>query len=144
MAKIELTILGKPFGKQAIIKTRWKSFFPKETENYRALVQYIFQDKYPDTYLEGALFATVTAYYPIPKSMPKYKRLLALTCKLFPTKKPDIDNLQKMLFDSLNKKAYYDDAQIVGVYIMKYYSDKPRIELTIEELYDSPKDKAYK
>lgn len=50
-----------------------------------------------------------------------------------PTKKPDIDNITKAILDALNKVAYKDDSAIVRFSIEKYYSDSPRVEVTIGE-----------
>ena len=52
---------------------------------------------------------------------------------LRPTKKPDADNVVKIICDSLNKIAYYDDAQIVDVYFHKYYSENPRTLVVIDD-----------
>jgi Holliday junction resolvase RusA-like endonuclease len=47
--------------------------------------------------------------------------------------KPDIDNLVKGLFDSLNKIAWADDNQVYQVTnVKKVYSDYPGIEFGIE------------
>ena len=48
-----------------------------------------------------------------------------------PTKKPDADNVLKVVADSLNHIAYKDDSQIVDAYVRKFYCEKPRIEVTI-------------
>ena len=50
-----------------------------------------------------------------------------------PTKKVDSDNCIKIVADSLNKVAYYDDAQIVDCQFRKFYSDTPRVVITIQE-----------
>lgn len=50
-----------------------------------------------------------------------------------PTKKPDIDNITKAVLDALNKVAYKDDAAIVQFSVEKFYSDNPRVEVTIGE-----------
>ena len=49
-----------------------------------------------------------------------------------PTKKPDWDNIGKVVADSLNQVAYRDDAQVVDSQVRKFYSDQPRIEVTIQ------------
>ena len=56
-----------------------------------------------------------------------------LTKEIMPVKKPDVDNLAKTILDSLNGIAYHDDAQVSKCTIEKYYSDKPRIEVTIKQ-----------
>ena len=51
-----------------------------------------------------------------------------------PVKRPDWDNIGKIITDALNEVAYHDDAQIVEAIVEKYYSDNPRVEVTIKEL----------
>jgi Holliday junction resolvase RusA-like endonuclease len=49
-------------------------------------------------------------------------------------KKPDLDNLQKGLFDALSKRAWHDDAQIVEVLAKKFYAgghEEPHVEVVI-------------
>ena len=50
-----------------------------------------------------------------------------------PKKKPDVDNVAKIILDALNKEAYYDDAQVVDFQLRKFYSDNPRVVVTIQE-----------
>lgn len=51
-----------------------------------------------------------------------------------PTKKPDMDNVIKIIADSLNKIAYRDDTQIVDCQVRKFYSEKPRVEVMIQTI----------
>jgi Holliday junction resolvase RusA-like endonuclease len=51
-----------------------------------------------------------------------------------PAKKPDWDNIGKMLCDVFNGVFWHDDAQIVGAMVRKQYSDKPRWEVEIREV----------
>lgn len=57
-----------------------------------------------------------------------------LNGELLPAKKPDIDNIAKAVLDALNSVAYRDDTQIVELQIRKQYSEKPRLEIRMEEL----------
>lgn len=57
-----------------------------------------------------------------------------LNGELMPAKKPDIDNIAKAVLDALNSVAYRDDTQIVELQIRKQYSEKPRLEIRMEEL----------
>lgn len=41
--------------------------------------------------------------------------------------KPDIDNIAKVVLDSLNGLAYYDDKQVVKMEITKVHSKKERL-----------------
>ena len=74
----------------------------------------------------------VTAYYSIPKSVSKKRRELMITGMIRPTKKPDADNVLKVIADSLNQIAYRDDAQIVCTVVEKYYAEQPRVEVEID------------
>ena len=47
------------------------------------------------------------------------------------TKKPDRDNLDKFVMDSLNKLIFYDDAQVCSGFLSKIYSLNPRVEFTV-------------
>ena len=42
--------------------------------------------------------------------------------ELLPCKKPDADNIAKVVCDALNKVAYDDDTQICNLYVCKRYT----------------------
>ena len=80
------------------------------------------------------LKVTIMAYYPIVKSTSKKKKQQMLEDLMFPTKKPDIDNIAKSILDALNKLAYRDDTQVVTLHMEKHYAEDPRVEVEIEEI----------
>ena len=51
-----------------------------------------------------------------------------------PTRKPDFDNIGKIICDALNGIAYRDDAQIVDALVRKFYSDTPRVIVEISDI----------
>ena len=51
-----------------------------------------------------------------------------------PTKKPDIDNIGKVVMDALNKIAFDDDSQVIKLLVEKVYGEEPRVEITIGEI----------
>lgn len=65
---------------------------------------------------------TVDAYFKIPKSYTKGKRLACQHNINRPAKKPDIDNTLKAVLDALNGVAYEDDRQVIEVHCRKWYS----------------------
>jgi crossover junction endodeoxyribonuclease RusA len=65
--------------------------------------------------IEGAVYVDAAFYMPRPKSLPKKVRHCI--------KRPDIDKLQRALFDALTGVFYKDDSQIVGVHVLKKYAD---------------------
>ena len=50
-----------------------------------------------------------------------------------PTKKPDIDNIVKVVLDSMNKFAFKDDTQITKLEVEKKYALEEKIHINIEE-----------
>ena len=51
-----------------------------------------------------------------------------------PTKKPDCDNIAKIVLDALNGIAYHDDAQVAELTVIKTYSRAPRVLVEITEV----------
>ncbi|MEI3450518.1 MAG: RusA family crossover junction endodeoxyribonuclease [Blautia massiliensis (ex Durand et al. 2017)] len=54
-----------------------------------------------------------------------------LANEIIPTKKPDMDNVVKIIADSLNQVAYRDDTQIEDCQCRKFYSETLRVEAII-------------
>lgn len=109
---------------------------PEKTLIYENLVKmeyaaqtgkYRFQD-------DSMLKMVIEAYYSIPKSKSKKIREKMLSGEIRPTKKPDADNVMKIIADSLNEYAYHDDTQIVEATCRKFYSETPRCEVVISEI----------
>jgi Holliday junction resolvase RusA-like endonuclease len=69
------------------------------------------------------------------KGMPKskVKRAQAEAGTLRPTTRPDLDNMVKLVSDSLNGIVYRDDSQIVGLTAAKMWSETPRVEIQVQE-----------
>lgn len=78
----------------------------------------------------------ITAYYGIPKSTSKKKYELMMNGDVLPRKKPDLDNVAKIIMDALNGLAYEDDKDIVELQITKEYSDEPRVVIEIQQLFE--------
>ena len=53
--------------------------------------------------------------------------------KISPTKKPDIDNIVKIILDALNKMAFKDDSQITKIQVEKLYAEEEKIKINLEE-----------
>jgi Holliday junction resolvase RusA-like endonuclease len=57
---------------------------------------------------------------------------------LFATKKPDADNIMKTVMDALNKYAYFDDAQVVHIALVKLWTNGAgAIVVTLEEMSEN-------
>lgn len=127
------TVPGEPRGKQRPRATRQGHMYtPKETVIYENLVKHEFISKYPNAEpLPGAVMLKICAEYPIPESWSKKKKIEAVDMAVFP-KKPDWDNVGKIVSDALNGIAYADDAQVFLAVVMKRYSTRPRLTVSIE------------
>ena len=56
-----------------------------------------------------------------------------LSGEILPTKKPDIDNILKVVADALNGVAYLDDVQVIEVNADKTYSEEEGLLVTVRE-----------
>lgn len=110
-------------------------YTPKDTVNYENLVRYTYQSEIGKR-LTGAIEMTVKAYFPIPKSISKKKHEILSNEQEPCLKHKDIDNVCKLLMDSINGIAFDDDRQIYKLVGEKYYSNNPRVEIELSE-YDS-------
>lgn len=139
--KKKFTILGEPAGKgRPKFSTKGpfpKAYTPEKTVNYETLVKLEYRRQCEDFHFPDgtALDLRIAAYYAIPKSANKKKRLLMLCHAIRPMKKPDNDNVVKIIQDALNLVAYHDDVQIVDCQLRKFYSDKPRVEVVIQNAW---------
>ncbi|MGF0112932.1 RusA family crossover junction endodeoxyribonuclease [Streptococcus sp. SGI.013] len=84
--------------------------------------------------LEGALRANVRFFIKPPQYISKVKKnQQALIDETIPVgKKPDVDNYEKALYDSMSGIVFKDDGQIALHDVGKFYSLKPRIEVEVE------------
>lgn len=136
--RINFTVMGEPKGKgrPRFCRNTGHAITPKDTVNYETLVKMEYtqacgDQMFPD---DAMLDMRIKAYYSIPKSASKKRHAAMLSGDIRPTKKPDMDNVIKIIADSLNKIAYRDDTQIVDCQVRKFYSEKPRVEVMIQTI----------
>jgi Holliday junction resolvase RusA-like endonuclease len=131
-----ITIPGEPMGKQRPRIGKGFTYTPTKTVNYETLVKLTIQQKLQkwDKFdpLKGEISAEITAFYSIPKSASKKKQKSMLDGEIRPTKKPDSDNVAKIILDALNGIAYKDDSQIVDLIVHKFFGNQPRVEILIK------------
>lgn len=109
-------------------------YTPTSTKDYENLIKQYFQIKYPRYVpFENRVSVTIKAYFKVPKTTTKKDKALIEEGKLSPTKKPDIDNVVKIVLDALNKMAFKDDNQITKLQVEKFYGEEEKIYIKIEE-----------
>jgi len=82
--------------------------------------------------LKTPLEAFIYISMPVPTSYSKKRKEACLNNFEKPTKKPDIDNVCKGIFDAMNKIVYVDDTQIIALHATKVYGE-PYVEVLIKE-----------
>lgn len=117
-------------GRPRFMKATGIAFTDTKTRSYEAQLKYAAVDamagKSP---MEGPLRVTVVAYFPIAQSWPKKKQAAAQLGEIYPTSKPDGDNILK-LCDALNHVVWRDDSQIVDAIVMKRYG-QPKLVIVV-------------
>ncbi len=111
-----------------------KAYTPTKTKYYEFLVKKWFLEKYKEWQIieDKHIKIEIIAYFDIPKSTSKNRKEQMLKNEIRPMKKPDIDNITKIILDALNKFVYHDDTQVVELVVKKYYSDAPRVNVKVE------------
>ena len=133
---IKFEILGQPVAKQRPRVTRSGiAYTPSKTVNYEAVVKLTYQSLYSHREpISGHIEATITAVFPVPKSYSKKKTEGLLNGRYNYDKKPDCDNLAKIILDSLNGIAYKDDSQVTLLHIAKEYGTQPKVIIELKEI----------
>lgn len=138
----QFIIYGDPYGKVNMRPVTFNGHQslvqPRQNTNYMSLVRDAWFKEHGDFKFndDAALVLVIEAYYSIPKSVSKKKRESMLCGIIRPTKKPDCDNISKVICDSLNKIAFRDDSAIVHLLVKKFYGETPRVEVGIGELWE--------
>lgn len=134
MTCIRFSVPGAPVAKARPRFTKnGHAYTPDKTRSYEAIVKLCAMKAMKGKkLLTGAISLSVTAFFPIPKSCTKSVRAKALSGEFRHTKKPDWDNVGKVVSDALNGVVYADDAKVSHATVDKRYSEFPRVEVSVE------------
>jgi Holliday junction resolvase RusA-like endonuclease len=137
---LTFTVPGQPIGKGRprvrIIKKKKPipvMYSPPKTVKYEALVRACFLEKYGKRFepISVPFRAYITAEFEIPKSYTKKKTSDCENGYILPAKKPDADNIAKIILDACNKVVFVDDALCTCLYVRKTYaSDWPGVTVS--------------
>lgn len=141
MRAVMFHVPGKPQGKARAKTYRNKNtgFTTTVTPDKTVLYENLIKDQYLNAckgqYLERGLPVTlrIVARFLPPKSASKKRTLDMLEGRELPLKKPDMDNIIKVVADALNGVAYHDDTQIILIAAKKVYSALEGLDITVEE-----------
>lgn len=133
-----------------------RTYTPLTTQKYEELVRYCAvsaRQKEKVKPISADMSLDIKAYFKVPTSYSKKRRHNCLSGVERPSKKPDSDNIAKIILDGLNPKMrlnhathkaenvqeglYRDDKQVVSLHVEKWYAEEPRVEITAEWKDDS-------
>ena len=133
---IVFEIPGDPQGKRRARFVRAghfiKSYADPKTVNYETFIREMFCVAYPGFVpLEGALEVEIRAFCGMPKTVSKKKRVLMENGEVRPAKRPEADNIAKVILDALTGLAFKNDSQVTRLVVEKSYSGRPRVEVEV-------------
>lgn len=145
---IRFTVPGEPKGKgrhrSRIATSRaGKSFIanyaPADTVEYENLVRMAAHEAmHGGVPTKNPVVVTIDAYCSVPASWSGVKTAKAISGSVFPTGKPDLDNIEKSILDGMNAVVFRDDALVCDVVKRKRYAERARVEVAVRELDGLP------
>lgn len=147
--RVNFTIEGPPIGKARPRVTRTVTYTPAKTARYEDLVRYTAINSFKGIFdKDEPLDVKIMAYFEVPKSLSKKRKALCLANQELPTKKPDADNVGKIIMDGMNPKmrrdkrlhkmvevmrgVYHDDKQVTALLVKKRYAERARVDVRIK------------
>lgn len=147
--RVEFIVDDQPVGKARPRVTRTVTYTPAKTARYEDLVRYTAINSFKGVFdKDEPLDVKIIAYFEVPKSLSKKRKALCLNNQELPAKKPDADNIAKIIMDGMNPKMkrdkrlhkmvdvmrgiYNDDKQVTTLLVKKRYAERPRVEVRIK------------
>lgn len=137
MMTCDFEVEGKPTGKGRPRFKRMGNFVqtytPEKTADYEKLVRLRFQNA-GGVITDKPVKIEIVAFFAPPKSVRKKQKQEMLANLILPTKKPDCDNIAKIVLDALNQIAYEDDSQVIELSVRKQYASEAKVSVHIEDI----------
>ena len=134
---IEFQIPGAPVGKGRPRFTRRGAFVAtytdEKTASYESLVRMAAgQVMAGGSPVDYPCACEIEILITPPESWSQKKKSSALEGRVWPTTKPDLDNVAKAILDACNSIVWVDDKQVVTLAVSKRYSLKNCVNVRIE------------
>lgn len=136
MKTIQFTVPGEPRGKGRPRFTRsGHAYTDQKTRDYerhvaRCYLEQVGMYTFPE---DSPLRVEVLAVFGMPKNVSKARRAAMLSGELKPRKKPDGDNVLKIVLDGLQGVSIPDDKNVTNAQIIKRWGAEPRLEIFMTE-----------
>lgn len=134
MSELRLVIPGQPKSQKRHRTGRNGHRYDPSKKDKKALKQELLQIK-PAKPIEGPVRVDINAFFRTPTSWSNKKRKKHEG--EYRPKKPDKDNIEKIIYDSMNGMILKDDNQIVDGRTRKFYSEKPCTEIIITKISEA-------
>ncbi len=133
---------GRPIPKGRIrVPRRGRAYTPQRTRAYERRIKDAFSLAYPrHRPWRGPVDMVVVATCAPPRKWSAAKREEAKAMEWPCPRRPDWDNVGKIVSDALNGLAYADDAQIAGVTITMDYGPEEALTVQVMRLPDYEAD----
>jgi len=137
---LDFEILGIPMAKQSAhfktVSGFIKSYQPEKIVNNKHSIAMQIRSQLPHDFIPISGIVTIEKLYFVfpPKSNlnKREKQIISDGYYLPKTTKPDLDNIQKQFFDSLQGILFMNDAQVCNIKnMMKCYGNRPGIYFTL-------------
>lgn len=134
MKQIIFEVDDEVIGKERPRFTRTgKPYTPIRTRLYEKKIRKAFIESGAEMII-SPVHIDIEAIAGIQKSASKAVRARRLSGQELAIKKPDVDNIAKIVLDSLNGLAYPDDANVVSMRVIKgRYEEEPRLIVRVRE-----------
>lgn len=139
-ATVAFVIPGTPVGKGRPKFARRGNFVttytPEKTASYENLVKVKAEEAMRGIPpFDGAVCVGIHLFVTPPASWSQKKQREAVSGHgIFPTTKPDVDNVIKGIFDAMNEIVWKDDKQVVDVVVSKRYCTTARAVVEVRPL----------
>ena len=134
--KYKFEVIGEIVGKERprVNMATGRVYTPNKTKDYEEWIKQSFFIKYPKfDIITNRVKIEIIAYLKIPKSTSKKMAEKMLDDEISPLKKPDIDNIAKVVLDAINNYVIKDDIQVSKMSVEKKYSENEKLIIKIEE-----------
>lgn len=136
LTNIAFIVPGVPQGKGRArvgkIGGHARMFTQAKTAAYEGLVAHMAHEAMRGAPLiEGACMVELDITVPVPASWSKKKTSAALAGQVYPTTKPDKDNVIKAIYDGMNGVVWRDDVQAVDGVQRKRYGAVPCVRVRV-------------
>lgn len=132
--------VGKPRPKATVVGGHARVYTPSAGQRYEYMVRETYLANHQAKPSCSPLRIEIKAFFGLNKAdydskgNPNKKGKAKLSGACACAKKPDFDNIAKIVVDALNGIAWVDDCQIVSASVSKRYDASPRVEVVAYEI----------